>query len=289
MEKKESKFKWKTKNNGTLFGLCLVAVAAFSVMIAAGQVKLAQKEKNEIQEGQLLAEAGGSKEEGTYVPQVDAALKNALNEPELSLEEEIPGENLEAAASNGILPESDAEEIETEAAQSVVSGTVSSELLQTPELSSSVENSVSATGILPTVAFDEAGTLTWPVAGNVVLDYSMDGSIYFPTLEQYKYNPALVIGSDEGAQVVASARGIVESIGIDEETGTTITMSLGNGYKLKYGQLQELTVSEGDIVEQGELIGYVSQPTKYYCVEGNNLYFAMTKDETPIDPILYLE
>lgn len=288
MEKKESKFKWKTKNNGTLFGLCLVAVAAFSVMIAAGQVKLAQKEKNEIQEGQLLAEAGGSKE-GTYVPQVDAALENALNEPELSLEEEIQGENLEAAASNGILPESEAEEIETEAAQSVVSGTVSSELLQTPELAPSVENSVSAAGILPTVTFDESGTLTWPVAGNVVLDYSMDGSIYFPTLEQYKYNPALVIGSDEGAQVVASARGIVESIGIDEETGTTLTMSLGNGYKLKYGQLQELTVSEGDVVEQGELIGYVSQPTKYYCVEGNNLYFAMTKDETPIDPILYLE
>ena len=71
-----------------------------------------------------------------------------------------------------------------------------------------------------------------------------------------------MIGSDEGAKVVASAKGIVESIQIDEETGTTVTMNLGNGYKLKYGQLQELTVAEGDVVNEGELIGYVSQPTK---------------------------
>ena len=139
------------------------------------------------------------------------------------------------------------------------------------------------------MSFSESDSLTWPVAGSVVLDYSMDGSIYFPTLEQYKYNPALIIGSDEGAQVTAAAKGMVESIGIDEETGTTVTMSLGDGYELKYGQLQELTVSEGDVVEQGQLIGYVSAPTKYYCVEGSNLFFEMTKDGTPVDPVLYLE
>ena len=143
--------------------------------------------------------------------------------------------------------------------------------------------------IMPTVSFLDTDSLNWPVAGSVVLDYSMDGSIYFPTLQQYKYNPALVIGSDVGAQVVAAAKGIVESIRIDEETGTTVVMSLGNGYKLKYGQLKELNVAEGDVVEQGQLIGYVSEPTKYYCVEGSNLYFAMTKDEVPVDPVLYLE
>ena len=94
-----------------------------------------------------------------------------------------------------------------------------------------------------------------------MLDYSMNGTIYFPTLNQYKYNPALVIGQEVNAPVVASAEGIVKSIGISEETGTTVTMDIGNSYELIYGQLKELAIQEGDFVEQGEIIGYVSEPT----------------------------
>ena len=97
--------------------------------------------------------------------------------------------------------------------------------------------------------FTDNDTLTWPVAGNVILDYSMDSSIYFPTLKQYKYNPALVIGAEVGSQVLSAAKGIVETVEIDDETGTTITMDIGNDYELIYGQLKEVAVSEGDVVE----------------------------------------
>ena len=38
--------------------------------------------------------------------------------------------------------------------------------------------------------------MLWPARGNVLLDYSMDSTIYFPTLEQYKCNPGLVIQSE---------------------------------------------------------------------------------------------
>ena len=138
------------------------------------------------------------------------------------------------------------------------------------------------------IAADEE-QLLWPAAGTLLMDYSMDGSVYFATLNQYKYNPALVLGSEVGNQVLAAAKGIVESIYIDEETGTTLVLNIGNGYRLTYGQLKELAVSQGDIVESGAVLGYVSEPTKYYTKEGSNLYFEMTKDETPVDPILYLE
>ena len=66
-------------------------------------------------------------------------------------------------------------------------------------------------------------------------------------------------------------------------------MNLGDGYELIYGQLKEIAVSEGDVVEMGQLLGYVSQPTKYYCEEGCNLYFALEKDGKAADPFLYLE
>ncbi|MCD8346948.1 MAG: M23 family metallopeptidase [Lachnospiraceae bacterium] len=139
------------------------------------------------------------------------------------------------------------------------------------------------------VSFSDEQSLLWPSAGTIAIDYSMDKSVYFATLNQYKYNPALVISSETGNQVLASAKGIVESITIDEETGTTLVLNIGNGYKLTYGQLMEPAVSEGDVVEAGDLLAYISEPTKYYSTEGSNLYFAMTKDGEPVDPVLYLE
>lgn len=148
---------------------------------------------------------------------------------------------------------------------------------------------LSGSVISPTVQFSEDDSLSWPAAGTILMDYNMDGTIYFKTLNEYKYNPALIIGSAAGNPVVASAKGIVEQISVNEETGTTVTMNIGNNYELIYGELKDLAVAEGDVVEQGQLLGYISEPTKYYCEEGSNLYFAMKKDGEIIDPCLYLE
>ena len=148
---------------------------------------------------------------------------------------------------------------------------------------------LSGSVISPTVQFTEDSSLSWPAAGSILMDYSMDGTVYFQTLNEYKYNPALIISSQTGNPVVAAAKGIVESIDINEDTGTTLTMNIGDNYELIYGQLKEVAVAQGDVVEQGELLGYVSEPTKYYCEEGSNLYFAMKKDGQVTDPCLYLE
>ena len=86
------------------------------------------------------------------------------------------------------------------------------------------------------ISFSEEQSLLWPTAGTILIDYSMDGSVYFPTLDQYKYN-----------QVLASAKGIVETIRVEDETGITLVLNIGNGYKLTYGQLKELAVAEGDV------------------------------------------
>lgn len=148
---------------------------------------------------------------------------------------------------------------------------------------------LSGSVISPTVQFTEDSSLSWPAAGSILMDYSMDGTVYFQTLNEYKYNPALIISSEVGNPVVAAAKGIVESIDSNEETGTTLTMNIGDNYELIYGQLKDVAVAEGDVIEQGALLGYVSEPTKYYCEEGSNLYFAMKKDGQITDPCLYLE
>jgi murein DD-endopeptidase MepM/ murein hydrolase activator NlpD len=140
-----------------------------------------------------------------------------------------------------------------------------------------------------TFSFTEESALLWPVDGDVILNYSMDKSIYFSTLNQYKYHPAVVISADTGSEVISAAAGKVTSITVNEETGTTLRMDLGNGYEAIYGQLKEVSAKEGDTLEAGELIGYVSEPTKYYTIEGSNLYFQLLKDEEPVNPMEYLE
>ena len=62
-------------------------------------------------------------------------------------------------------------------------------------------------------------------------------------------------------------------------------MNLGDGYELTYGQLTDLAVAEGDMVITGDLIGKVAAPTMYYSVEGTNVYFKLTKDGVPVDPM----
>ena len=137
--------------------------------------------------------------------------------------------------------------------------------------------------------FTEDSIMEWPVRGTVLVDYNMDETVYYPTLDQYRVSPAIALQAVEDAPVYAAADGQVLSVVQDACTGTTVTMELGNGYQAVYGQLKDLTVAESDTVKEGEVIGNISAPTKYYSVEGPNLYFAMKKDGVPVDPFEYLE
>lgn len=249
---------------GTIWALslCLMGSLAF-----VGYYSVSQLEQKRQEQQSRIIDLNQEETQGTDTAQKETQIQEeetqeAVDVSGQEVEYETESEKEEQTESETALETQDAEEVVTNQAQ---------------------------VQIAPTVNFQDTDVLMWPAAGEILLDYSMNGTVYFPTLNQYKYNPALIIGQETGSPVVASARGIVESVAVDEETGTTVTMDLGNNYELIYGQLKELTVQEGDLVEQGEVIGYISEPTKYYCVEGSNLYFQMKKDGEPVDPVLYLE
>lgn len=163
------------------------------------------------------------------------------------------------------------------------------------EIPTQIEDSAPEVIITPSVSkeatlkFAANEVLTWPVDGNVILGYSMDKPVYFSTLAQYKYNPALIIAGDVGENVVAAAEGEVKSIKTDAQTGTTLIMDIGSGYEVVYGQLKDVCVAEGYRISEGDVIGCVSEPTKYYSVEGPNLYFQLLKDGESVNPLEYLD
>lgn len=135
-----------------------------------------------------------------------------------------------------------------------------------------------------TLHFQPEKGIVWPIQGPVLLDYSMNATIYYPTLEQYQYNPAMVIGGEVNSKVYFVAKGKITNIETNEVTGCTVTQDLGDGYTAVYGQLKEVPVSVGDMVESGQVVGYISEPTKYFAVEGSNVYFQLLKNGVPIDP-----
>lgn len=92
--------------------------------------------------------------------------------------------------------------------------------------------------------FDKSSAV-WPIEGDVLLDYSMDSTIYFPTLEQYRCNPAMVISGNVNDKVFAMATGKITDIQENEETGCTVIQDLGDGYAAVYGQLKELNFAKG--------------------------------------------
>ncbi len=154
------------------------------------------------------------------------------------------------------------------------------------------ENADSADGsaiAAPIPHFAESEGLLRPVSGEVLIPFSMDGGVYFSTLDQFKYNPALMIAAEQGIAVTACADGTVTAIFENEEIGHALTVDLGDGYQITYGQLDAIQVMEGSYVEPGQVIGFIAAPTKYFSVEGSNLYLKLTLNGAPVDPEVLLQ
>ena len=167
--------------------------------------------------------------------------------------------------------------------QEVGSGHVEIPGLTDQETLQEAEQQMPELTVEKTLHFTESDGMQKPVQSDILMNYSMDKSIYFATLDQYKYNPATIFSAEEGMTVTACAQGKVTSIFENEEIGKAVTLDLGDGYEATYGQLAEITVKENAYVNPGETIGSVAAPTKYYSAEGSNVYFALTHNGDPVN------
>ena len=132
--------------------------------------------------------------------------------------------------------------------------------------------------------FTESEGLIRPLRGETVIPFSSRSSSYFATLDLYKWSRAMVISAPEGTMVSACADGKVTNIFEDSEIGHAVTMELGDGYEITYGQLRDIQVAVGSYVNAGDTVGSIAKPTKYYVREGSNLYLKLTVSGTPVNP-----
>jgi murein DD-endopeptidase MepM/ murein hydrolase activator NlpD len=81
----------------------------------------------------------------------------------------------------------------------------------------------------------------------------------------------------------------VKSVAQDDLMGTTVIIDHGNGLKSIYSNLAATpTVSAGDSVDTGTVIGAVGDTAIAESERVSHLHFEMTKNGTAVDPSEYL-
>jgi septal ring factor EnvC (AmiA/AmiB activator) len=139
------------------------------------------------------------------------------------------------------------------------------------------------------LSYDGKTKLEWPITGNIILPFSMDTTVYYETLDQYKCNPGILIEAKEGQGVGAVTKCKVVDVTESDELGKQVILDLGNDYTVIMGQLKDIKVKKGDVLNTKDVIGYVAEPTSYYTLEGSHLYMEMLEKETPVNPVKYMK
>lgn len=137
--------------------------------------------------------------------------------------------------------------------------------------------------------FGSNKTISWPVKGEVILPFSMETTVYYKTLDQYRTNPGMLITAGSGSTVKNAYLGKVVKVTSDNTYGNLVTIYLGNDYSAVYGQLDTVYVKEGDFIKAGESVGTIGKPTDSFEEEGSHLFFEIMKGDTPVNPMEFME
>ncbi len=259
------------RNQYKIAAVCIIA----AVLGVTGVYMLNRRETKEEPKQQVAAEQPNETKR-TVVSQ---------KEPEKELPAETESEDMEETKSVSAVIHPKREEV----IRKVEVNTAKAEEAEPSKTEETAETSAVKNAPPAEIHFDASAGLLWPVSGSVMLDYSMDQTVHFMTLDQYKYNPAVIIAGNVNDKVKAAASGKITDISTNEVTGCTVTMDIGDGYTAVYGQLKEVPYETGAYIEAGNTIGFVNEPTKYYSLEGSNVYFALEKDGVPIDPVEFFQ
>ncbi len=134
-----------------------------------------------------------------------------------------------------------------------------------------------------TTSFEGARSLLpWPAQGGVVEPF---GDIVHPEFGTRTPNPGILIETGASEEVISVFKGRVSTIDIIPDMGRFAVIEHG-GFHTVYGNLSLFYVSEGDVVETGQLIGRSGTDAE---PRGETVFFAVFRDGQPENPVGWLE
>lgn len=134
----------------------------------------------------------------------------------------------------------------------------------------------------PPAGWHPSDGFAWPALGPIT---SRFGPRLSPIDGKPRHHAGIDIGLASGASIRASKEGMVVIAKSDPVYGLMVVVDHDGGYRTLYAHASSITVSEGDMVKQGELIAYAGSTG---ASTGPHLHFEVYYLGTPVDPLLLL-
>ncbi|HXB62475.1 MAG TPA: M23 family metallopeptidase [Acidobacteriaceae bacterium] len=139
----------------------------------------------------------------------------------------------------------------------------------------------SADGVGVTADLDNAPSL-WPVQGPITSSF---GEREDPFNGEGAFHKGIDISAAYGTPIRAAADGVVESATMEGGYGRQVLLDHGHDLKTLYAHMSGFTVTQGQSVIRGQVIGYVGSSGRS---TGAHLHYEVQIHGTPVNPHKYL-
>ncbi|MCH5151997.1 MAG: M23 family metallopeptidase [Clostridiales bacterium] len=113
--------------------------------------------------------------------------------------------------------------------------------------------------------------------------------VYKPTLKEYSAHQALDLLAADNASVTAMFDGTVIESDSTYGIGSYVVIDHGDNVIATYASLTNVQVQKGEVVKQGEVIGYASTSARTEFKDGAHLHLEVTVNGEHVDPTPYVE
>ena len=160
----------------------------------------------------------------------------------------------------------------------------------TPPVVDNTENEDKEQESTPTEE-DKKQTFVMPIDGEVVLNHDMETPVYSSTLSEWRVHTGVDISAESGADVYASAPGVVTAIFNDARYGYTVEIQHNNDVKTRYSNLakdESKMLQVGDQVQQGDKIGTIGDTSLFELADEPHLHFEVVYKGKKVNPLDYI-
>ncbi len=130
------------------------------------------------------------------------------------------------------------------------------------------------------VSIDPGTGYLWPLPGYYRLTSKFGGRVH-PITGRYHSHTGMDIPAPRGTSILAARGGQVVTSARHSSYGNYVVIDHGNGNSTLYAHMSSRAVSEGQIVTQGQVIGYVGSTGSS---TGNHLHLEVRVNYSRVDP-----
>ncbi len=131
--------------------------------------------------------------------------------------------------------------------------------------------------------------------GTILDDYTVDVGfsntelVFNPTMQHWATHEGMDMIAPADSAVYCPFDGTVKSVETDSFYGTTVVITHDGGYETTMRLLDDVTVSAGAQVKQGDKIGVIGDSALAEIAQGAHLHLELTKDGVKVDPAQYMQ